>query len=270
MAHKMGVTEETIRRWERGGARPSPDYLARLIVVLALDAAEFASLPGRADDLPALARALREERYQRAISQAEAGRILGVAQATYAGWEIGRSVPGAHLVASLAEFLGASEDEIANMAALPFVVDTTHWPPFGRLLGARRQALRLTRDELATVVGVSPGTIVAWELGYRQPRPQQVPLLAAALDVGADSLAAVLPARGAQLSALGQLIQSRQQRLGLRGRDIAERAKLDEATISRWVRGHHKPTLASLKRLAAALEVPFDVVLQTSGLDAAV
>jgi transcriptional regulator with XRE-family HTH domain len=269
LARRVNVSEESVRRWERGG-RPSPDCLARLIVVLALDAGDFTSLPHQADDLPALAAALRQERYERSISQAQAGQLLGVAQATFAGWEIGRANPGDHFARAIAEFLGVSDDKVHSMTAVPFIVDTTNWPPFGQLIGAGRQDLRMTREELADVLGLSLATIEAWELGYRRPRPRQLPQLAAAVAVSAEALEAALPVRRGELSALGELIQSRQQRLGLRARDIAERATLDETTISHWVHGHHKPTLTKLKRLATALEVPLDVVYRASGRDPAV
>ena len=62
-------------------------------------------------------------------------RILDVPQATYAGWETGRTTPGAHLFDALAEFLGIAEQDVATLCSTPFVVDTTGWPPFGQFVG---------------------------------------------------------------------------------------------------------------------------------------
>jgi transcriptional regulator with XRE-family HTH domain len=266
LAKRLGVTEESIRRWERGGARPSPDSLARLIAVLALDGAELTSLPVAAEDLPPLARRLQQERSQRNITQSRAAQILGVAQATYAGWEIGRATPAAPFLATIGAFLGLSSGETTALVDMPFRIDTAGWPPFGQLLGARRESLRLTRDELARILGVAPGTIVAWELGHRSPRAAQLRDLAGAVGVGVEALAAKLPQREPQLSALGELIRSRQRGLGLRRRDIADRAGLDEATISRWIHGHHTPERSSLRRLAAAIEVPFDLLCRVASV----
>jgi transcriptional regulator with XRE-family HTH domain len=266
LATRLGVAEESIRRWERGGARPSPDSLARLIVVLALDGAKLTSLPVTATDVPQLARLLQQERAQRNVTQARAGEILGVAQATYAGWEIGRATPAAQFLPPIGAFLGLSAAEVTELVSIPFTVDGAGWPAFGQLLGARREALRLTRDELARMLGVAAGTIVAWELGHRSPRAPQLRALAAAVEVSVEALAAALPQREAQLSALGELIRSRQRRLGLRRSDIADRAGLDEATISRWVHGHHTPEQSSLRRLAAAIEVPFDLVCRVASV----
>src|SRR5258708_39709406 len=85
LARRIGVTEESIRRWERGGAQPSPERLARLIAVLAIDTGNLGSLSAVADERPQLARRLLEERTGRGITQAQAARLLRVAQPTYAG-----------------------------------------------------------------------------------------------------------------------------------------------------------------------------------------
>src|SRR4051794_35740550 len=89
VADRLGVSEESVRRWELGGSRPSADHLANVIALLAIDAVDLPDPRPADDDLPMLARRLRDERAQRNISQAEAAQKLGVAQPTYAGWEIG-------------------------------------------------------------------------------------------------------------------------------------------------------------------------------------
>jgi DNA-binding transcriptional regulator YiaG len=94
LAKQLGVSEESVRRWEQGRTRPRQEHLARLIVLVSLDAGTFGSSRDSAEDLPALARALHDERSQRGISQATAAATIGVAQATYAGWEVGRAMPG--------------------------------------------------------------------------------------------------------------------------------------------------------------------------------
>jgi transcriptional regulator with XRE-family HTH domain len=263
LATRLGVSEESVRRWERGWSAPSSDRIAQLIAVLSIDASALMTLPIHPDDLPPLARRLRDERAHRKITQAEAGELLGVAQPTYAGWEIGRAAPLERYYAVVAEFLGSTVSDVGGLVETPFTVEYAMWPAFGQLMGRRRQAMRLTRDELARNVGVVPGTIAAWELGYRTPRAQQVRSLSVALEISVAELQAALPRR--ELSALGDLIRSRQQQLGLPQRAIAERAGLDEATLSRWVQGHNIPKASSLRRLADALEVSFQEVSQTIG-----
>src|SRR5688572_19057310 len=96
LAHQMGVTEETIRLWEKGSVQPSVDRLARLIALMSLETKEWPTRGEPAADLPPLAQRLRQEREARGITQAEAVRLLDVPQGTYAGWETGRTTPGVY------------------------------------------------------------------------------------------------------------------------------------------------------------------------------
>ena len=170
LAAQLGVSEETIRLWEKGAVQPSADRLARLIAVLSLETSEWSTPADPTTDLPPLAQRLRNERQGRGLTQAAVVKLLGVPQATYAGWETGRSTPGSQLFGNLADFLGIAERDVATLCATPFIVDSTGWPPFGQFVGARRQELRLSRAALAKALEVSQGTIVAWELGYRAAR----------------------------------------------------------------------------------------------------
>jgi transcriptional regulator with XRE-family HTH domain len=271
LAARLAVTEESIRRWERGGARPSPESLSRLRAVPARDGAAFRPLGDddppaarSADDRPEIARRLREERSARGISQAEAGKQLGVAQATYAGWEIGRAVPDSRFLRAIADFLDLTVAATSQLVSVPVRVDVTHLSAFGRLLGQRREELQLTRDDLAERVGVMPRTVRAWELGEKTPRDHDLVGLADALDVAVDALAAALPRRDPALTPLGRLIRTQQRRLGLSREDLAGRAGLDVTTISRWVHGRHEPEPAKLEQLAGALEVDVDIVLDAA------
>ena len=264
LAYQMGVTEETIRLWEKGSVQPSIERLARLIALMSLETQEWRSRSEpAANDLPPLARRLHHERESRGVTQAEVVRSLGVPQATYAGWETGRAMPSPALYPVLAEFLGVAEQDLRTLCSTPFVVDSSGWPAFGQFMGSRRQELRLTRGALAEAIGVSQGTIVAWELGHRVPGSTQLPKLAGALSVEVRSLVAALPRRGAGGS-LGELIISRQRQLGLRAADVAELIGTTEATVSRWVNGRSQPALRNLRLLADVLKVPYDSVVAAS------
>ena len=264
LAERLGVTEESIRRWEHGGSRPSPELLARLIAVLAIDQAFLSALSSLPEELPDLARLLSHERSHRGITQLEAAKLLGVAQATYAGWEIGRSAPGIASLQPVARFLGLSLREVQALVVLPFEVNTTNWPPLGKVIGGQRAALRLTRESLAKRLGVATSTVVAWELGHRSPRAGQLHALSATLQVPVAVLVEALPL--AELSVLGQLVRLRAAHLGLKLGEIASRIGVDESTLSRWLHGHRTPALSSLSRLAVALELPFPDVRAAAGL----
>jgi len=254
LAGQLGVSEETIRLWERGAVQPSATYLQRLVPLLSIEAAAWPSRRRTADDLPPLARRLWNERSDRGSTQVEVAALLGVPQATYSGWETGRTTPSARHHPALARLMGVTEADVATLASTPFLVDTAGWPPFGQFVGARRQELRLTRAHLAEAVGVTPHTVATWELGHRSPGSRQLPKLAEALSVEITSLVAMLPRR-APATQLGRLIEERQRELGLRAGDLARRLGTTETTISRWVHGRNRPVPANLRRLAEVLEV---------------
>lgn len=264
LANQMGVSEETVRLWEKGVVQPSVQRLARLISLVALEAADWPLRSGPPAELPPLATRLWAERDGRGITQAAAAQILDVPQTTYAGWETGRTTPGEAMFGALAYFLGVPDGEVASLCAVPFVVDTTGWPPLGRLIGARRQELRLTRNQLAEAVGVGPGSVAAWEVGARVPSAKALPRLAGALSVEVGSLAAALP-QGLVTTALGNLIRARQRELGLLSADVAHLIGTTESTISRWVHGQSRPSPANLRRLSEALRVPYSSIVTAVG-----
>src|SRR5688572_32058617 len=55
LAYQMGVTEETIRLWEKGSVQPSAERLARLIALMSLEAADWPLPSSPTPDLPPLA-----------------------------------------------------------------------------------------------------------------------------------------------------------------------------------------------------------------------
>ena len=267
LAAQLGVSEETIRLWEKGAVQPSADRLARLIAVLSLETAKWMAEPERPAELPPLARRLRDERQARGLTQAAAVLVLDVPQATYAGWETGRTTPGDAFFPALADFLDVPEAEVVELCASPFVVDYADWPPFGQLVGARREALRLSRADLAEALDVSPGTIVSWELGYRVPATKHLASMAEVLGVDAAVLAEALPRRRS-LTGLGALIVKRQRELGLQSADLARLVGTTEPTVSRWIHGHSRPVPKNLKRLADALSLPYTSVIAAAGTPA--
>ena len=265
LASQLGVSDETIRLWEKGAVQPSPERLARLIALVAIEGSKWSAPPSDPiNDLPPLARRLRAERDGRGMTQSVVGDILEVPQATYAGWETGRSTPSIHFFASLAAFLGIAERDVATLCASPFVVDFAGWPPFGQFVGARRQELRLSRAELADALDVAQSTVVSWELGYRVPGAKHLTRLSQVLSVDTASLAAALPRRSARTT-LGDLILSRQRELGLRSADVAHLTGTTEATVSRWVQGRSRPVPKNLERLATVLKMPYEDVVEAAG-----
>jgi len=261
LARQIGVSDETVRLWEKGTVQPSRELLARLIALLSLEVADWSASDSdpQVPELPVAARRLREERRARGISQATAVWLLDVAQATYASWETGRCSPAEQHHEAIASFLGIGVEEVTAMCEVPFTVDTSTWPPLGQIVGHQRELRQLRRAEVAEQLGVAASTIAAWELGSRVPGADHLRRLAAALDLEPAVLAASVPQREDR-TPLGELIVSRRRELGIRSADVARRAGTSETVISRWVNGHHQPVAASLRRLAHALDLPFATV----------
>jgi transcriptional regulator with XRE-family HTH domain len=267
LAHRLGVSEESIRLWERGAVQPSEDHVVRLIPILAIEGSLWqGSAAPEPEELPELARRLRDERKALGLTQAALARRVGMPLETYAAWETARSTPGVEHVARLAAHLGVSDEQAASLCGSSLEIDFAGWPAFGQLVGARRQALGLTRKTVAATIGVAPRALMTWELGYRRPPSALVLALAAALQVSANELADALPRRAAP-TRLGQLILARQRELGLRSVDVARLVGTTEPTLSRWINGHSRPIAKNRERLALALQVPFarleDVAGQT-------
>lgn len=257
LANRLGVSEEAVRLWERGTVQPSEEHLTRLIPYLSTEAVSWSAPADRHDEeeAPPLARRLRDERARRGLTQAAMAAVIGAPQATYAGWETGRSTPSAPYLDVLAELLGVDIRAVEALCANPFTVDVSGWPPLGQLIGRRREALRLTRAALAAELDVSPRTVANWELGNRRPRPEQVIRLSSVLEVPPETLLAALPALTAR-SRFGEVVLSRCRELGLQAADLARLIGTTEPTLSRWVNGHSRPMTRNLERLADVLRVP--------------
>lgn len=259
LAQRLGVSEESVRLWERGAVQPSEEHLVRLIPLLSIEASLWDRSHGEVeeadDDLPAMARRLRDERAARGLTQAAMAGVMDVPQATYVGWETGRTTPSSHYHGVLADLLGTTVEEVEELSGSPFLVESATWPRFGQLIGERRAALRLTRADLAHRVGVSPKGIRNWELGHRRPRPAQLVALAEELSLPVGTLMAALPQRVPR-ARLGELIVTRQRELGLCSAEVARMVGTTEPTLSRWINGHSRPLAQNLERLAEALSLP--------------
>jgi ribosome-binding protein aMBF1 (putative translation factor) len=66
------------------------------------------------------------------------------------------------------------------------------------------------------------------------------------------------PKRSAPRTPLAKAIQARLEVLGWTNADLARRLELPIPCITRWVSGQIKPTVDSLAKIAAALDVKLD------------
>ena len=196
LARQIGVSDETVRLWEKGTVQPSRELLARLIALLSLEVADWSASDSdpQKPELPVVARRLREERRARGMSQATAVRLLDVAQATYASWETGRCSPAEQHHEAIASFLGIGVEEVTAMCEVPFTVDTSTWPPSARSSDTSASCdscgARSSRSNSASRPARSPPGSSG-----RVPAADHLRRLAAALDLELAVLAASVPQR---------------------------------------------------------------------------
>ena len=175
--------------------QPSPERLARLIALLALETSAW-SEPAR----PALGSPAAGAPAPRRAPRPPPHPGGGVVDPGGAAGDLRRLGDRPHHAQRAALRQPGGVPGHRGDATSPRSAPRRSWstPPAGRpsasSSGARRQELRLTRSDLASALDVAPGTVVAWELGYRTPGPKQLPRLAAALEVDTSSLVAALPA----------------------------------------------------------------------------
>ncbi len=60
----------------------------------------------------------------------------------------------------------------------------------------------------------------------------------------------------------GALIRTARLRVPLSQKQLAQRLNVRQTTISRWERDEHTPTLGMRRQIAAALELPFDLLFR--------
>lgn len=260
VAAELHVSQESVRRWEQGGSKPSEAVVQAYLRVVGTDVVpldaepldDHAGADTTTDD--ELGEILRRRRQALGLTQSEAAATIGVAQATLAGWEIGRARPGRDLAAAIATFLGDDLATVEELLRPPLTVEMANWPTFGRILGERRLTLQLDRAQLAARMRVSPRTVAAWETGEKVPNNSHLGRLAEVLGIEPSVLVSALPERLPE-SELGRLIYRRQRLLGLTREAIAIACDVNTATVGRWIWGHHAPTEANVGELAAVLEL---------------
>ena len=78
-------------------------------------------------------------------------------------------------------------------------------PAYGQHLAELREAAGLTQQQLAEQLRESQSNITFWERSEKPPRGEVLPKLAAALNVSADHLLGVTPAKPKKQAAKGRL-----------------------------------------------------------------
>lgn len=205
----LGVSGDIISYWERGRGCPAPEKMKgicdklegiissaknlELTPVRALRYADWSTM-----NLPArrlLGRHFQQLRVRAGLSARELSELVGVCRSTVYFWEKGNAWPQERNLLRVAQALGVSTEDLERPvfdAVGPLT--SREQPPHihherltGVLLGARIRKLRdgagLSQLALATLAGMSQGSLSRWELGKGGPKPVSVLRLAEALGV---------------------------------------------------------------------------------------
>ena len=70
------------------------------------------------------------------------------------------------------------------------------------------------------------------------------------------------PELATQRSALGQLLRTLREEKGLLQREVAQRLGAPQSFVSKYESGERRLDLPELRKIAGALEIPFDALLR--------
>lgn len=209
-AARIGVREGTYVTWELGQRRPSIRHLPTIVRLLGYD--PTVSETGGLDEVETARRRL-------GWSQRRTATFLNVDPGTLGRWSRGASAP---------RFLG---EQIDRFLAVETAVDLDTHPPegsanwtLGKHLRARREALGVSRRDLAATLNVCSNSVLNWERDRQIPEIQFWPAVIAFL--GYDPLPA--PAN------VVDRIEAQRRRLGWTYKQVAAFIGMGAHTLLNW------------------------------------
>lgn len=177
-----------------------------------------------------------------------------VSATTIAGWAAGAPVTTTQHLRALIAVLPVTRRVVFDLIAPAALLPALWCPELGDELARRRTAKGLSRDELATLAGISAATVKRWEDAHTIPRADQLAGLCAVLDVSAAELLAygewpptVSPI--GQLPAFAQWLRRVGADLEVSEGKLAKLVGIGQPTMNAWSRGRGFPERQSWKRL---------------------
>lgn len=278
VAAALSVHPNTILRWERGERLPGPRLIHDLADALGVPRHQIthffdAHRPAAEPATGLRGTALRPLRRGLGITAQELAGSVGTQVHTLYNWEAGRCrIPG-ELLEPLADGLRLPPQRLLRLLAAP--VPGAGGPSDSstpRPLEALRRRRGLTVTASARHVGVSRGSITAWEKDRAVPPLWAIRRLATLYGVGvADVVEVCGAARDVKLHPrtwrpgdFGEVLATLRAWTRVTQRDLAERLGVGTATVRSWEAGRCRPRAASLRDLERLFGLP------RSALDAAV
>lgn len=258
-ARAIPVSVATASRWETGRRRPHSADCAQIVITLGLDAGTVRSWFAGQQLLSTEAlrgHNLRRLRTERNLSRRALADAVGVSVATVAHWECGRRALPVARVPDLADALHLAPGQLVSICFAP--IDPVR--ETGALAVLRRR-VGMTQVDVAERVGVSTGTVSAWERGVRTPA---WPRLRALQRVYCCSVTDIAQAAGVHVPPqpndsaqppLATAITSARCWRGASLRTTAARISVNWQTLRRWERGETTPGIREVRSLEGVLGV---------------
>ena len=162
LAGRLGVDERSLRDWERGIKSPQHSHLKALREWLEEEDIDLLATQNPLTEWLAsnFGERLRERRHEWEMSESELADHLGINKGTLRSWENDTHIPDGTRMQRLWEWFAV--DPPINSMRID-VID-------GNLIRNERVRRGMLQVELADRLGVSKGSVIAWELGHRDPR----------------------------------------------------------------------------------------------------
>ncbi|MEO9322828.1 helix-turn-helix transcriptional regulator [Nocardioides sp. C4-1] len=206
---------------------------------------------------------LRTRRLELRLTASEVASALGVHTATVLRWERGVRLPGADVVAGLAQALETERDAVAAF----FSAHRSPAAPATRVRATGLRALRrergCTAGEVASSLGVPVATVFNWESGRAGLPLDLLPRLQTVLGMtgpgGADQLVALLRRRREPVPTRRSPVRSARRSRGWSQDRLAAEVGVSRHLVGRWERGD-APQIGHQRHLARALGLDLAVV----------
>lgn len=126
---------------------------------------------------------------------------------------------------------------------------------FSQIVQSRREALGLSRQELADRVGCSARTIEAWEKGKRTPLSYMAARLAHALACTTADLQAPHHGRIQRMMFIASKLRRLRKACGIKQATLANQVGVTRSLVSQWENCHSAPYPNDIPYICKALGV---------------
>ena len=234
-ARRLGVSDCTLRNWEKSHYSPKTKYLPEIIKFLGYTPWQTSS------------RTLRErilkKREQLGLSQKQLALRIGVSPDTIADWESGQTKPSPWLLRTLAAYFAHGGRPIIGQQTFEAnkLLFSERLKLFlGRHLKRRRQSLGLTQSQLAERLDTTIWAVRGWEENRYIPKVHHIRRIIEFLGYVPEEIQPRTPADQMKLS---------RGILGLEQKELADLLGVADTSISRWENGKYPPPDEFLEKL---------------------